>query len=123
MSGETTLSSSSATGIPIRNFIPWFVINGIFVVVFKLVIFISNYSLSKLGGSFMEKWKNSFGSVSSTSGVALGGSGIGGTTGVSVTGLTTALMAVAKTIQQQQLPMEVTLMIYIILVSEHRHIR
>ena len=72
----------------------------------------------------MEKWKNSFGSVSSTSAVALGGSGIGGTTsGVSVTGLTTALMAVAKTIQQQQLPMEVTLMIYIILVSEHRHIR
>ena len=72
----------------------------------------------------MEKWKNSFGSVSSTSGVALGGSGIGGTTSGGISnGFNNSAMAVAKTIQQQQLPMEVTLMIYIILVSEHRHIR
>lgn len=78
---ETTLSSSSATGIPIRGTSsPGSLSMAYLSSSLNSSYSSSNYSLSKLGGSFMEKWKNSFGSVSSTSAVALGGSGIGGTT-------------------------------------------
>ncbi|KAF6065176.1 hypothetical protein FOB64_004943 [Candida albicans] len=77
---ETTLSSSSATGIPIRGTSsPGSLSMAYLSSSLNSSYSSSNYSLSKLGGSFMEKWKNSFGSVSSTV-VCANGSGQNHTT-------------------------------------------
>ena len=82
---ETTLSSSCASGIPIRGTSsPGSLSMAYLSSSLNSSYSSSNYSLSKLGGSFMEKWKNSFGSVSSTSGAAMGGTGIGGGTSGSI---------------------------------------